>query len=56
MVKGLNRDKHCAKWFKTVYHYETYQYMPINTDSESVNVVLGNEQHMHILKMISQLY
>ena len=30
MMKGLNRDKHCAKWFKMVNHYETHHYMPID--------------------------
>ena len=30
--------------------------MPINTDSESANVVLANEQHMDVLKMISNSY
>ena len=30
MMKGLNRDKHCAKWAKMVNHYETHPYMPID--------------------------
>ena len=34
-----------------VYHYETYQYVPIDMDSESANVVLVHELHMDILKM-----
>ena len=29
-MKGLNRDKHCAIWFKIVNHYETHHYMPID--------------------------
>ena len=39
-----------------VYHHETHQYMPINTDFELANVVLANEQHIDILKMISKSY
>ena len=31
-----------------VYHYETHEYMPFNTDSKSDNVVLANGQHMDI--------
>ena len=34
-----------------VYHYETHQYVPIDMDSESANVVLVHEPHMDILKM-----
>ena len=56
MVKGLNRDKYCVNGLEKVYHYETHQYMPIDMDSESANVVLANEQHMDILKMISKSY
>ena len=47
MVKGLpgtNIVLNSKK--KTVYHHETHQYMPINTDSELANMVLANEQHM----------
>ena len=28
MMKGLNRDKRCAKWFKLVNHYETHTHVP----------------------------
>ena len=41
---------------KTIYDYETHQYMPFYMDSESDNVVMANEQHMDILKMISKSY
>ena len=30
MMKVLNRDKHCAKRFEMVNHYETHHYMPID--------------------------
>ena len=30
MMKVLNRDKHYAKWFETVDHFETHKYMPID--------------------------
>ena len=30
MMKGSNKDKHCAKWFKMVNHCETHHYVPID--------------------------